>query len=636
MKRCWLATAVFGCVLAAEAVVNPFGDAIFWWRGGRDGANGCAKDGYFTQGELVDTRHAKDTTFWNQGFSTLTKQGAANNTLLPYLDETVTAPYARQDYAASTIYFPQTFTVTTNYNANGEATTIDWMPQQISRLYLPMGLYRDSCVNGVCSNWTAFIRFRRDGVEGKYSTSSCDTPLLINYNWGTMQGIELSFLGTDATQASAKAKLSIGQFQPSDIRDGRLTITRGQWMDFAVSVTGRVVTVCWCIQDGMFSSLTYDVSSRTNVKDLSLTASSLIHVGTDNNITYSKSVFNVAQNKFTTEGNALMAFRGAVAQLAFWDRALDVREMQEVFGYPRPAALTAGVKDGGTDEYRGTATTAAAGTGAWDDLDPALAAGESRTVKFTLPVGKEKPQYLLRVFPASGTASGRLAATLNGQPVATASFSGARTWMAFVKSGFLKSGENTLTLTRTDAGTGTLLIDALEMSGAYIVGRDSNDSTILSGETDTKANADKANVLFDYDVLYGAETNLVKGVNVRKDFDCTFSITFPLDAETLKAAKGMSYLTRLVNRDNNTTVDFPAARFAVNGHVFHQYAAGEFPTTYGYIGPFDIPKECLKEGTNTFVFSADYIGGNTSKWRSFSFHQFELQPADQGTLFLLR
>ena len=101
----------------------------------------------------------------------------------------------------------------------------------------------------------------------------------------------------------------------------------------------------------------------------------------------------------------------------------------------------------------------------------------------------------------------------------------------------------------------------------------------------------------------------------------------------------MTYLTRLVSAQDWNTADppdFPASRFEVNGQVIKEYGNNEFPKAYGYLGPFDIPLEYLKEGTNTFTFSSDYIGGSTSKWRSFSFHRFELKPADVGTMLLLR
>ena len=269
----------FGLSTTAWAVVNPFGDALFWWRGGRDGANGCAADGLLTQGELVDVRHAKDTTFWNQGFSTLTKNGAANNSLMPYLSETVTAPYACESYAASVLYFPQTFTVTTNYT-DGVATEIRWRAQQISRLYLPK-VFRDSCANGSCPNWTAFVRFRRDGLEGK-DKGVAESLMLVDYDWGTMKGVGVNFLGTDDTQKSAELRFSFGQQQPKP----GVTITRGQWMDLAFSVAGKVVTVCWCVQDGKFGAVTYDYTSDAKVDKLAMSANSLIHVGTDNNLSY--------------------------------------------------------------------------------------------------------------------------------------------------------------------------------------------------------------------------------------------------------------------------------------------------------------------------------------------------------------
>lgn len=180
-------------------------------------------------------------------------------------------------------------------------------------------------------------------------------------------------------------------------------------------------------------------------------------------------------------------------------------------------------------------------------------------------------------------------------------------------------------LTRTDSGSGTLLIDAIELSGSYMLGEDPGGQETFTGE-------EVSRVIFDFDMTCGAETNLVKGVNPRKQKACGLSITFPLDAETLKSASGMSYRTRLAGLDTDTTIAFPASRFMVNGHAIKEYGSGAFPAEKGYLGPFDIPLEYLKDGTNTFTFSTDYIGGNTSKWRIFSFHRFDLKPVPPGMM----
>ena len=624
-KLALLAVGIFaaGSVLPVNAVVSPFGDSVFWWRGGRDGANGCAQDGLLTQGELVDVRHAKDATFWNQGYSTLTKDGSANNTLMPYQSETVTAPYACESYTASTLYFPQTFSVTTNYSGTGEATNIVWRPQQISRLYLPK-IFRDSCVNGTCPNWTAFIRFRRDGVEGKYK-GIAESLMLMNYTWGDRKGIGINFFGTDDTQKSAELRMSIGKHQDKP----GLTVTRGQWVDLAISVNGKVVNVFWCAQNGKFGSKTYDETSNSNVGDIAMSATSYIHVGTDLNLAYNSNclVYDVAKKTGSSSNNAMMAFRGAIAQLAFWDRALDAYEVQQVFGYPRPAAMTVGVKDNSTNEYLSVATSVAAGCGNWEEMNPALAAGQSRTIRFSLTEPKASLPQLLRIFPATGSASGRLSVTLNGNRVISASIDGTRTFQQFVKAASFVTGENTLTVTRTDSGAGDILIDAMEMSGSFMVGRDSHSNNVFSHEDIDKT-------IFDYDMACGMETNLVAGLNVRKTYDCRLSVTFPLDAETLRAASGMSYRTFIATYSSGT--GYPPSRFAINGHVIKEYATDEFPAAYQYLGDFFIPVEHLRAGTNTFTFTADYVGGNTSIWRGFSFHRFELLPVESGTMILFR
>ena len=631
-----MAIAAF-CALTAQAVVNPFGDSVFWWRGGRDGANGCAQDGLFTQGEFVDTRHAKDTTFWNQAFATLTNGGAADDTLLHYLTETVTAPYACESNTASTLYFPQTYIVTTNYSAIGEATNVVWRPQKISRLYLPT-IYQDRAIGGVCSNWTAFIRFRRDGLEGKAAdmgSDSYESLMLLNYNWGNKKGIGINFKGTNITQEAAQMRLSIGKHQPT-VPLSKLTVVRGKWVDLAISVTGRVVTAYWCAEGGKFGSASYDETGNTEeVEDLSLSASSYIHIGTDLNLNYGNDCYAYDLVNETGErlnsNNGIMAFRGAIAQLAFWDRALDVHEVQEVFGYPRPAAMTVGVKDGGTAEYLAAATSVAAGNGSWEDLNPVLAAGASRTVSFMLTEPKAALPQLLRIFPATGSASGHLAMSLNGNDIGSKPFFGSRTFSQFVKAKYFVAGENTLTITRMDSGPGDVLFDALEMSGSYIVGRDSRWNNVFTHENEAD------DVVFAYDVTCGAETNLVHGVNPKKSWACGFSIVFPVDAEMMWAMKGVAYHTRVVSADSDMTVPFPAARYSINGHLVKEYAADEFPTNCPQYLDFDIPLEFLKVGTNTFSFAVDYIGGETSKWRTFSFHAFEMRPEPMpGLVFLVK
>lgn len=622
-----MAIAAFGCVLTAQAVVNPFGDSIFWWRGGRDGANGCDRDGLFSQGELVDVRHAKDQTFWNRSWSARTNKavdgGVVVDKILSYQSETVTAPYACESYQAQTLYFPQIFSVTTNYSGTGQITDIRWRAQQISRLYLPE-IFRDSYVNGTCPNWTAFVRFRRDGVDERPATPLFESMMLLDYAWGSAKGIGVNFYCDGTSQASANMRISIGQYQHFP----GLTVTRGQWVDLAISVAGKVVTVCWCAQNGKFGSYTYDVTSSAQVSDLAMSASSYIHVGTDLNLSYDNDtlVYNAATGGYSAGNNAYMAFRGAIAQLAFWDRALDKYEVQQVFGYPRPAAMTVGVKDGGTNEYLSASAMVEAGNGRWEDLNPSLTAGQSCTVSFMLTEQKASLPQLLRIFPATGSASGRLSVTLNGNSIIQDAFDGSRTFLKFIKAKFFTTGVNSLTITRTDSGVGDILIDSIEMSGSYMLGVDSA-QTPFSHE-------DLPTTIFDFDMACGAESNFVSALNVKKSHDCRLSVTFPLDAETLRAAIGMSYRTRLAT---SSGVDFSASRFAINGHVFKEYGANEFPTTLGeYLGDFDIPLEFLQNGTNTFTFSADYIGGDVSKWKGFSFHRFELKPVPPGMAIFVR
>ena len=484
-------------------------------------------------------------------------------------------------------------------------------------------MFRDSCGNGSCPTWTAFIRFRRDGVDWKPITSA-ETMMLFNYNWSSKQGIGINFIATDTTQKSAELRLSIGQHQPKP----GLTIVRGQWVDLAISVAGKVVTVFWCAQNGKFGSATYDETSSAYVGDLAMSKDSYIHVGTDLNLAYNSDclVYDVSTKKATTGNNAHMAFRGAIAQLAFWDRALDKYEVQQVFGYPRPAAMTVGVKDGGTNEYLSASAMVEAGNGRWEDLNPSLTAGQSCTVSFTLTEQKASLPQLLRIFPATGSASGRLSVTLNGNSIIQDAFDGSRTFLKFIKAKFFTTGVNSLTITRTDSGVGDILIDSIEMSGSYMLGVDSEKSPF--------SHEDSGKTIFDYDMSCGAESNFVAALNVKKSHACRLSVTFPLDAETLRAARGMIYRTRLAT---SSGAEFPASRFEMNGHVFREYSANEFPTTVGgYIGDFDIPLEFLQDGTNTFTFTADYIGGDVSKWKGFSLHRFELKPVPPGMAIIFR
>ena len=172
--------------------------------------------------------------------------------------------------------------------------------------------------------------------------------------------------------------------------------------------------------------------------------------------------------------NSLKCFRGSIASVAAWRRTLSTDEIYRALGWPKTDIWRVGVQDGKAGpDYAGERPADGFdvdGT-SWPLAD-GLAARQSVTFKFPLDAGYETdlPQFL-RWKSVEGSASGRLQVSVNGANVQSLNASSGKWSNFFVPEKVLRSGTNTLTVTRMDTGAGTIMPDTVVFGGGWQVGQ---------------------------------------------------------------------------------------------------------------------------------------------------------------------
>lgn len=170
---------------------------------------------------------------------------------------------------------------------------------------------------------------------------------------------------------------------------------------------------------------------------------------------------------------------GSLHRYGFWSRALNRDEVYEYFSEAkRPNLLTVGpggTGTGGEKMFRGTAGTAVTivnRPGEWRKLPAVLNRGVANTVNFTV-----EPQYaglpqVLKLSSAAGKASGTVLVKLDGNKLAELDVPAGGKAMAMIDGAVFTAGSHALSYERSDAGSGQLILNALELKGSWQVGKD--------------------------------------------------------------------------------------------------------------------------------------------------------------------
>ena len=422
---------------AATMSDDVMADAAFWVRDFSGDLNGNG---------LVDDNLNEGGDFLGRNTFTLRAFGPSGHKPV-FSNEFVRMPGRSVGRQMGTVYLPQPIVYT------NEAQTVG--------LAYPTTIQLHNALTDFDNHYTLIMRVRQD-----FTTPCNGTQWLAHFAHGGGRGLMFGFTGS-GTAKSRKLAVYIGG---TSVDVGSIYSTNG-WCDIAMIADERKLT-CMLMRDW---KQTGETSGATQIKTLTIpTARELKPNHADFLIGAEATASSARPCPATVNDNSLKCFRGSIAQVAAWRRTLSTEEVYRALGWPKTDIWRVGVQDGKAGpDYAGERPADGFdvdGT-SWPLAD-GLAARQSVTFKFPLDAGYETdlPQFL-RWKSLEGSASGRLQVSVNGANVQSLNVSSGKWTNFFVPEKVLRSGTNTLTVTRIDAGAGTILPDTVVFGGGWQLGK---------------------------------------------------------------------------------------------------------------------------------------------------------------------
>ena len=310
---------------------------------------------------------------------------------------------------------------------------------------------------------TVLARIRIDDYAADEHSGTLSI-LDLGYGWSGEAGtslrlVESDGVGSDDFWVRAYHGTNCDDFKGMLSKD-RYRISKGKWIDFALTVKGRMNCLSYQVEGGDFYTEVQYAPIATNKN----TRYEFMNLGTDLVGVADGAINEMAASKVTQ-------FRGQIQQLAIWDRALSQDEVKQCFRADcgdKDDALKLGVVNHNSAEFAGDATTVDAGANdAWLSMTNALArAGDTLTIRFDLPTDKV---FLPRTFRFSASPNApvgaKIAVKINGCPIDDAlAVVADKTVSVAVPPVVFKSIGNTLVITRKDDVAGVVGIDAVTVT----------------------------------------------------------------------------------------------------------------------------------------------------------------------------
>ncbi len=617
---CGMVPAVFGAAVPLNAD-DPFADATVWIKGWADD----------NDDELLQIDELRSTLATQRPW-TLAKTGNA-----PILtNEWVVTPYRGGKHLARTLYFPQTITITNDtvepHIGYGRINSVEMQN------FTPQAGITDE-------SYTIAIRFRPDNEQ--YRTDYCWI-----FNWG-YDGSKNGFnLGLSRAGYQTDKIFSVGgvtnyvsyrMYTPYFFKSGqkenifdpsaKAQVYGNLWHDLIISLDGEARRIRYVLSrshwDKDLLGLTAEQASNAG-RDVVFTN----EVAMTDGLVYTPSTWMLLGSEAYagagtiphTNGvelsnyNTSKSFRGSIHQLATWNRAMSFEEMKRALAFPRGDLMRVGVRDGTANEFRGGASVNQEDR-EWT-LPTAFAAGDAATITFaTDRTGESEMQQLFRWYGAADSANGSIRLTVNGRDAGVLSVFPARTTRWLLKPGLLVEGTNTLVLTRTDAGAGTVKLDAAALGGSWQIGLKDNsyfefahegyglqEHEVLDGDT------------YSYRrVLFGAVRT---GTTGSAYTNTIYTFTTP------REFTGGNYAWTLSWKDKiNTTKHYP--RWSLNGHDLGYTASAD-----GKFHSLEVPNAYFTDGVNRLeIHNAGTYENN--QYYSLDYMRLEISVRS-GSLMLLR
>ena len=326
----------------------------------------------------------------------------------------------------------------------------------------------------VCSNWTCVLRFRSDQVN--QVSGNPNKIIEIGSSWNGTSGAAtgVNFLLNTPTAladyACPRTFVTTTQKNYTDIK-----IKSGRWVDCALVVNGRTLTMWFCWNNGTDEAPTNRLARVQEIYSTSaglptIPAKCTVALASLKGGAFNGTITNGIEN--TTLAN--QAFEGAFHQIAFWDRTLSDDEVREAMagGTGRPNLVQVGIEGNGINEFAASGNVASVpNSGAWEYLNPTLTAeNPTATISFKCPtLWAGLPQYL-RLPIASTSSSGSVSVAMNGETLGTVDVVANRTALLYIEENKIVSGDNTLVISRVSGDS--LVIDAVTLGGSWRFGQD--------------------------------------------------------------------------------------------------------------------------------------------------------------------
>ena len=309
--------------------------------------------------------------------------------------------------------------------------------------------------------YAAFVRFKVDSFQ---NPTNCRAQVLgTDYDWTARRGMGLSLLGSDPENLYIRLSGGRTGIEITDPQGGEAKnrLSQGKWIDLAVVVSNNYGQVYACVEGGDFQNLGCHFFGNGGMGAPS--TSSKMYIGHPS---------GRSATSWSSDDQDTSYFRGWVHQVAVWPHALSEKDVRAVFGFPSPDIVRIGVENGSAAEFYGSAASSYAYPANADfrDAPSVIPAGGSLTVAFSLAASDLKNQ-LLKIAAAPESVAATFTVGINGRNVVSYDDNNAPVTSFSVAPGcsssfgvlaeYLRSGENTLTITRTDSNSGAFAVDAL-------------------------------------------------------------------------------------------------------------------------------------------------------------------------------
>jgi len=469
-KKIAFKASMIAVCLAATAYGDIYDDAIFWFRGG---TNVTANGRTAVDGDLFDSIHANDPTHKNHKASFW---GYEENRVLRY--ENVQFPCNRDDRKSVPVLHLSYKTKTAV--VSGVTTNMLFMPGadasflygQITNVYTMVARLR--CDPGIATNSNAW--FARLGYNG--NTGGILFGFMHDRSVSTNVYPAIYCPGTNTSSGAT----ALGEFW---FRNLQLPMTN-QWFDISLMVSGSTVRVGLARPHSMYKRNVIEFQTHTGNPrpcgdKLARPAS-----GADKWRFFCETANdNYVEQPWASAKRT--SFMGSVQQIAFWKRALTDQEIHEAWGWPHEKVFKVGLENGASNEFGSNAAPAAQTIDAYGPLgekSPNIPAGGTWNVKFFGATNEVGLAQLLKLTATAGSSIGTISASVNGTSVGSQTVFPGRTATWYVPgTAFKKGPDNTLTLTRTDNGSGNVIVDAVSIGGSWQIGIDGQDWSDMIGES---------------------------------------------------------------------------------------------------------------------------------------------------------